>query len=57
MQSYQGTTTLPNYQQYLRKLEKLPFDFKIGLVDQGEWQGADFVEQNPHFKGYVVFVR
>lgn len=57
MQTYQGTTTLPNYQQYLRKLEKLPFDFKIGLVEQGEWQGADFVEQNPHFKGYVVFVR
>lgn len=57
IQTYQGTTTLPNYAQYLRKLENLPFDFKVGIIEGGQWQGAAFLEDNPHFKGYVVFVR
>ena len=57
IQTYQGTTTLPNYSQYLKKLENLPFDFKVGIIENGQWQGADFLEANPHFKGYVVFLR
>lgn len=57
MQTYQGTTTLPNYTQYLNKLDKVPFDFKIGVVEGGQWQGADFLQKNPRFKGYVVFLR
>lgn len=57
IQTYQGTTTLTNYSRYLKKLEHLPFDFKIGIIEDGQWQGAPFLEDNPHFKGYVVFLR
>ncbi|MGO2340208.1 MAG: DUF3142 domain-containing protein [Psychrobacter sp.] len=57
VQTYQGTTTLTNYSRYLKRLENLPFDFKIGVIEGGQWQGADFLENNPHFKGYVVFLR
>lgn len=57
IQTYQGTTTLTNYSRYLKKLEHLPFDFKIGIIEGGQWQGAAFLEDNPHFKGYVVFLR
>lgn len=57
MQTYQGTTTIPNYLDYLKKLQNLPFKFKVGLVEQGQWQGADFLTNNPNFAGYVVFLR
>ena len=57
IQTYQGTTTLTDYAQYLEKLENLPFDFKVGIIEGGQWQGAAFLEKNPHFKGYVVFLR
>ena len=57
IQTYQGTTTLTDYAQYLKKLEHLPFDFKVGIIGGGQWQGAAFLEKNPHFKGYVVFLR
>lgn len=57
IQTYQGTTTLPNYARYLKKLESLPFDFKVGIIEGGQWQGTAFLEDNPHFKGYVVFLR
>lgn len=57
IQTYQGTTTLTNYSQYLTKLENLPFDFKVGVIEGGQWRGAAFLENNPHFKGYVVFLR
>ena len=57
IQAYQGTTTLTNYSQYLKKLENLRFDFKVGIIEGGQWQGATFLENNPHFKGYVVFLR
>lgn len=57
IQTYQGTTTLTNYPQYLTKLENLPFNFKVGIIEGGQWRGAAFLEHNPHFKGYVVFLR
>lgn len=57
IQTYQGTTTLPNYSQYLRKLENIEFDFKVGIIEGSRWQGAEFLENNPRFKGYVVFLR
>lgn len=57
VQTYQGTTTLLNYSQYLKKLENLEFDFKVGIIEGSQWQGAAFLENNPNFKGYVVFLR
>ena len=56
MQTYQGVSTLPEYAVYLKKLEYMPIDFKIGLVEHGLWQGKSNLEANPHFKGYVVFL-
>ncbi len=56
IQTYQDTTILPNYARYLKKLEHLPFDFKVGIIEGGQWQGAPFLENNPHFRGYVVFL-
>lgn len=57
VQTYQGTETVPNYAQYLKRLQHLPYDFKVGIIEGSQWQGADFLEDNPHFKGYVVFLR
>lgn len=57
IQTYQGTTTLTNYSRYLKKLENVPFDFKVGIIEGGQWHGAGFLEKSPHFKGYVVFLR
>ena len=57
IQTYQGTTTLTNYAQHLIRLKDLPFDFKVGIIEGGQWQGAAFLEDNPHFQGYVVFLR
>lgn len=56
MQTYQGTQTLENYPQYLKKLQTVPFNFKVGIVENGQWQGADYLENNPNFNGYVVFL-
>lgn len=55
MQTYQGTTTLPNYQQYLHQLEQLPFDFKVGLVEQGSWRGRRLSNSSHTLKAMSFF--
>ena len=56
LQTYQGRQTIPGYQAYLRQLEQVKLPFKIGLVQQGEWQAPPGLSRNPNFKGYVVFL-
>jgi hypothetical protein len=56
LQTYQGRHTIPGYQAYLRQLEQVKLPFKIGLVQQGEWQAPPGLSRNPNFKGYVVFL-
>lgn len=56
IQSYQGSTTIPNYQSYLNKVSKLQLPYKIGIVQRGEWNPELNFTADPNFKGYVVFL-
>lgn len=56
MQTYQGTQTIDNYEGYLNKLMGLPFRFKLGLVERGQWLGKSDLENDGNFAGYVVFL-
>jgi len=57
IQTYQGKQTIPNYQNYLTKLQRLHLPFKLGLIQEGEWQSPRWLVQHPSFKGYVVFLK
>lgn len=56
-QTYQGKHTISNYQQYLKNLQVITIPFKIGIIQNGEWQTPQYLEKNPNFKGYVVFLQ
>lgn len=56
IQTYQGRDTIPGYQGYLATLERLPMDYRIALVERGEWQAPASLARDPQFKGYVVFL-
>lgn len=56
VQTYQGRTTVPGYEQYLPSLERLEVPYKVGLVEGGEWQEPDWLADDPEFRGYVVFL-
>lgn len=56
IQTYQGRRTIPGYEGYLASLARLPIPYRIGLVEGGEWQAPDGLEQDPEFRGYVVFL-
>ncbi len=57
-QTYQGKHTIPNYSAYLKSLVKLRFPFKIGLVENGEWDRRYEYElsQSSYYRGAVVFL-
>ena len=57
VQTYQGRRTVRNYQAYLPALKRLALPFKIGLIQNGEWQAPADLESNPFFQGYVVFLQ
>jgi len=56
IQTYQGSTTIPNYQQYLNKVSTLKLPYKIGIVQHGEWNPNLNFRDDRNFKGYVVFL-
>ena len=56
LQTYQGRRTVPGYEAYLAKLDRLVVPFRIGLVQGGEWSEPPRLRSNPRFKGYVVFL-
>ena len=56
VQTYQGSTTIPNYAAYLKKVSALKLPYKIGIVQYGEWHRPPKLENDPNFKGYVVFL-
>ena len=51
-----GSKTIPNYQNYLKKVTKLNLPYKIGLVQHGDWNKPLSFKNDPNFKGYVVFL-
>lgn len=56
IQTYQGSTTIPNYQTYLTKAPTLKLPYKIGLVQHGKWDQQLKFDTDPNFKGFVVFL-
>lgn len=56
IQTYQGTSTIPNYQSYLKRISAMHLPYKVGLVQNGQWINPAFIQQDPQFKGYVVFL-
>lgn len=56
IQTYQGSTTIANYQTYLKKVSAMKLPYKIGLVQHGEWNSNLKLDSDSNFKGYVVFL-
>ena len=56
IQTYQGRQTIPGYASYLKQLDRLDIDYRLGLVQHGEWTAPPALASDPHFKGYVVFL-
>ncbi|MEA3050283.1 MAG: hypothetical protein QOG84_2119 [Sphingomonadales bacterium] len=56
VQTYQGRATIPGYEAWLAKLRGFPLPFKLGLVEGGAWRPPKGIEDEPNFRGYVVFL-
>lgn len=56
VQTYQGRRTIPGYAGYIAGLRRLPLPYRVGLVEGGEWRAPPELEQDPGFRGYVVFL-
>lgn len=56
VQTYQGRRTVPGYEGYMAGLMRLPVPYRVGLVEGGEWHAPPRLEQDPEFRGYVVFL-
>jgi len=56
IQTYQGRSTIPGYQNYMAALTRLPLPHKIGLVENGLWHEPPGLAQDRQFRGYVVFM-
>lgn len=58
VQSYQGRSTVKNYQAYLPALTRLRIPFKLGLVQHGKRdpQAEEPLQQSPWYRGTVVFM-
>jgi len=57
LQTYQGRHTIPGYEAYLARLDRVKLPFKIGLVQGGDWTAPAGLAGDPWFRGYVVFLR
>ncbi|WP_099186710.1 DUF3142 domain-containing protein [Sphingobium fuliginis] len=56
VQTYQGRTTIPGYEDYFRRMESFPIPFRVALIEGGAWQAPPMLSRHPQFKGYVVFL-
>lgn len=56
IQTYQGRQTVPNYQDYLKRISAMGLPYKVGLVQHGQWNPKIDLNTDPNFKGYVVFL-
>jgi Protein of unknown function (DUF3142) len=56
LQTYQGRHTIPGYNAYMDGLRRVRVPFRIGLIQNGEWQAPRSLGSNPYFRGYVVFL-
>ena len=56
IQTYQGRRTIPGYEGYLAGLSALPFPYRVGVVEGGEWREPAGLARDPHYRGTVVFL-
>jgi hypothetical protein len=56
IQTYQGTETIPEYAKYIDAVRRLPMPYRVALVEGGEWDPPARLQDDPRFKGYVVFL-
>ncbi len=56
VQTYQGRKTIPGYEDYFARLQRLPLPYRVALVEGGEWRAPKGLESDPEFRGYVVFL-
>jgi hypothetical protein len=56
IQTYQGRATIPGYAGYLAQLGRLHIRYKLGLVQGGAWRAPEGLDDDPNFRGYVVFL-
>jgi hypothetical protein len=56
LQIYQGRHVIPGYEQYLARLDRLKIPFRIGLLENGDWQQPANLASNFYFRGFVVFL-
>ncbi|WP_435418003.1 DUF3142 domain-containing protein [Parerythrobacter aurantius] len=56
IQTYQGSTTIPAYGDYIAAVARLPMPYRVALAEGGEWEAPPGLSNDPRFKGYVVFL-
>ncbi|MGC4250637.1 MAG: DUF3142 domain-containing protein [Sphingobium sp.] len=56
VQTYQGRTTIPGYEDYFRRMDRFPIPFRVALVEGGAWLPPPSLASHPQFRGYVVFL-
>ncbi|ROP49895.1 uncharacterized protein DUF3142 [Enterobacter sp. BIGb0383] len=58
VQSYQGRRTVQHYADYLPALSRLRIPFKVGIVQNGEWDIQEEIRlsASPWYRGIVVFL-
>jgi hypothetical protein len=56
IQTYQGRATIPGYAGYLAQLGRLDIPYKLGLLQGGAWRAPEGLDDDPNFRGYVVFL-
>ncbi len=57
VQTYQGRHSIADYAAYLPRMNRLGLPFRIGLIQGGEWQAPEYLQDSPWFRGYVVFLQ
>ncbi|HTO78677.1 MAG TPA: DUF3142 domain-containing protein [Methylocystis sp.] len=56
-QTYRGRETVKDIDAYLARLGRLNIPFRLGLAEGASWSPPETLARNPHFLGYVVFLR
>ncbi len=56
-QTYRGRDTVADIDAYVARLGRLRIPFRLGLVEGATWAPHIDPASNPHFQGYVIFLR
>lgn len=56
IQTYQGRSTIPGYEAYFARMKGFPIPFKVGVVEHGQWDPPPGLEDEPRFRGTIVFL-